>query len=107
MKELREPISRTSIVERRIRRYLESKYGSILDEATRKSVILQETKRMKKRQLHLDKARLKLLKTKDVARLRLKIRKTIDIKDCPQPNSASSQPTKGQETDHDFIEVEY
>jgi len=96
---IKEPISNTSIIEKRIKRELEAKYGSILDRATVEAVKRRELEALKKRQATIERARLKLLRIKDVARLRQKVRREYakGLRDCsenaqkPEDAQADSQ----------------
>jgi hypothetical protein len=83
---IKEPISNTSIIEKRIRRELEAKYGPILDRATMEAVKKRELEALKKRQATIERARLKLLRIKDVARLRQKVRREYakGLRDCSE-----------------------
>jgi hypothetical protein len=86
MGEIKEPVSNTSIIEKRIRMELEAKYGPILDRATVEAVERRELEALKKRQATIERARLKLLRIKDVARLRQKVRREYarGLRDCPE-----------------------
>jgi len=94
MNEIKEPISKTSIIEERIRRELEAKYGPILDTATVEAVERRELEALKKRQASIERARLKLLRIKDVARLRQKVRREYarGLRDCPEKTQKHEGP---------------
>jgi len=86
MGEIKEPVSYTSITEKRVRRELEAKYGPILDRATVEAVERMELEALKKRQATIERARLKLLRIKDAAKLRQKVRREYarGLRDCPE-----------------------
>jgi len=106
---MRELISNTSIIENRIRRNLEAKYGLILDEAAIKSIVAKELNMAKKQQKSLDKARLTLLRTKDIARLRQQVRKTRKkvVEDCPPNEKSSGQKPQQKRTEPNYLVVNY
>jgi hypothetical protein len=97
MREIKESISNTSIIEKRIRVELEAKYGPILDRATVEAVERRELEALKKRQAAIERARLKLLRIKDVARLRQKVRREYagGFRDCTE----NTQKHEGTHTD--------
>ncbi|MCL6578976.1 MAG: hypothetical protein K6T73_06260 [Candidatus Bathyarchaeota archaeon] len=106
MRELREPVSRTSIIEKRIKRKLEAKYGLILDEPTASRIASQELSLLRKRNLSVERAQLKLLRMKEAAKLRQKIRKA-HMKDCALNNVSTRKTSAEQNSESSILEVEY
>jgi hypothetical protein len=110
VEEIRGPISITSAVEERIRRELEARYGPILDEATAEAVKRKELEVLKKRRVAIDMARLKLLRLKDIARLRKRIRREYakGSRDCPESaRKTEGVHTASQEVEAPLVEVYY
>jgi len=111
MRGIKEPISNTSIIEKRIRKELEAKYGPILDEVTVKAVKMRELEALRKVQATIERARLKLLRMKDMMRLRQEVRReyTKRLKDCSEKHLKSEDPRIDSEEKAEvvFTEVYY